>query len=295
MHRFLLPALILTVAAGCEPGPDRFGGADVDTLFTDARGVELTDDSQAFVGMNDVHCEVFTRSGSVGADYYEVDGNDAVVASMGDVVAIIGNDGLYVDDKLDWNEPFDPVIASSSLVDGGLWDGGAVGVSSNDGLVVDWAGDITLSNRIPAASAPTSTTVDPVTGATFLATDGDVLVVDPGSVTDIGDGDLVAYDASSGVLYTASLGGLQLTGLEVDGNVRFTTGFDAGISLVATRGATGEGIVVTDAAELFFVDGATGTVLDSLTLPDTPTAVTSSPSGDTLALTYDGQVRFLHL
>ncbi len=302
MRTLALAGLTGTIALtiGCAPSDQAFKHES--TLMDDARGVVVTDDGTAEAGMGGATCQVETDSGNIDEDVDVAESDDEVEDGLDGVVLVRGSDGLHLydpdagwngedwNDEFDWGEPeYTPDVPGNDFTDGALFDGGILGVRGDRGL--QWTGDLIGALNVPGGID--SLDVDDDSGSAFITSNGAVSVATPEGITELADGDRVAWDGAGQVLYVATAGDSVLRGLEIDGALRFST--DLLLPITAVTGAAGEAILTigdVEHGQLVRVDGYSGELLSTQPIPAAARHIDSDDSGSTVAVTGMGETHF---
>jgi len=301
----LAGALMAAALTGCTSEGmiyERTGSVDA----PQQSGVVIVDTDNAQVGMSGTTCDVAT-SGEIGTDY-DYPGNADVVQDAGTdpvtgegIVVITSDKGVHVQQSDPW------FVATSDDYE---FDGASDAAIAGDAIVVldEDKCEITYVHTNQPVRAELDDdycdgTVelagDPDSDNSFLGTPQGVIMISPdaGTVEEI-DGapaEIIAWDATAGVLYTASIGGSTVTAVESDGTMRWSTPVDGEVLDISDFGAMGQAIVSLDvngSGELLFLDGWTGAVVDSKNLPTPAAEVTSSDDGRTIATSRGDRVDF---
>ncbi len=258
------------------------------SIHTEARGAAFESDDSLQAGMIGNTCQVDVASGLVGNDVDVAEGEDEVQDTRFGQILVIGTDGVHIHEGGAWgNGSYTPDYPGSDVIAGRFIDDGVAAVRvAPSGLVVTWHGDASGQAVVPGAALGAAIAADPATGAVLIA-DGTVVSATPGELVAIGEGDLVAWDATVGVAYVAMSGESRLSAVRLDGSVEWSVALEGEIVSLSHLGAQGAAIVsasVGDAGRLIVVDGRTGAVRLSEPTPGTASAITTSPEGGTVAL-----------
>lgn len=291
--------LLLAGASGCTTQSVTFEHQS--ELDTNTRGVALLDDGlHGQAGMYGVTCRVNVADASIGEDYDFPTSDEQVVdgGTIGTdpavlVISPVGAHITYPNRGWDWStSEYD----NPNLVDGAVYDDGIV-VLLNDGSVQWVSGDQVASAPAAVDASAYGISVSP-SGTAFIGTSTGVVVVDQGgSPSTIGtEADIVVWDESAEVLYTALSGTTTLSGIEADGTVRWTTEMPGTITSLDAMGPLAQAAVMVEDAsgtgELITVDGFTGEITSSLTTPSAAEALVTSGNGHTMALVLQNAVHF---
>ena len=309
MRRLALIGLFLAGTAACSYSSGNL--AYQSTLFEPTRGVALRGasadpyrtDGMAQVGMNGTTCVVDVAWAGIGNDY-DYPGVDEVVQANGNldgqnVVVVTSDVGVHVQHGTDWDVTSDdyPVtgVQQASLA------GGDVATLVDNGIKcqVDWVGaDSRQVLESGTCGVPYSLDADPATGDAFVGSSHGVLRVSPGHSEVLTDkpSQLIAWDATSGVLYTATRGDSLLTAMAGDGSHLWSVDLGASILDLDDMGTLGSAAVTLQHDDgtggLMLVSGLDGTISESLDTPSAVPAISGSPDGRSLALVDADQVHF---
>ncbi|MEQ1507454.1 MAG: hypothetical protein ABMB14_34815 [Myxococcota bacterium] len=288
----------LLAATGCQSENELSYTA---TLQAETNGLALSDNGlDAHGGMSQTTCTIDTNWGCPiddadlpTADERVVDsykGRTLGTSTFG-LHTIVGNDYVPEDDQ-----PLENVRTA------GLYDLGQV--------VVHGGGDACWLRRdggepiaIPAEACDDGVryTVDRKNGTLFASTHGGaVLRLDLSGPVALDDqGDLVAYDTSLGLLFTANTGGTELRALDVNGTERWSVTTRGPITDLAARGSRNEVLAMITRRDglggMERRDGATGELLGSSVLPTDDGTIVVSDNGQTVAVVLDDEVNFFDL
>lgn len=277
------------------------------TLWADTQGVAM--DSRGQVGgaaMSGVTCQVDISSGYVGADVdpdWEDDESivDAEAMPDGGVIGLAVTDrGFHLIAFDDWESG---VIGSFDIpvLDVRFTDDGFASIHNDGGAcMVEWLnprGDVTASQGAAGNCRPGFAMA---TDAAFVNTTAGLNRVTENSAEVIAESaDLVAWDASLDLLYTATSGSNAVSALRADGELVWTTqleGAIADLEAVAARGAVFVSVEYPDlSGGLVMLDGATGAEIAIAQTVSAARDIELSVDGTSLAAAVPGQVHYLRV
>jgi hypothetical protein len=176
--------------------------------------------------------------------------------------------------------------------DAAFISGGVLAYSENPSgcrLTRIGAGGTLTTTIVPTEACGGDFAVDPATGSAWLA-NGDLWKVDAAGATTLaaaGAGDLVTFDAVSGLPVTAAVGGTTVSGLDT-----WTVQTDFPIRGLENLGALGAVVVVTDAGQptlshLIALEAAWGGVMLDKNGPFGFDSLSVDDSGTTLGVSLD--------
>lgn len=293
--------LVLAGAAGCSTQAVTFEHQS--ELETNTRGVALLDDGlRGQAGMYGTTCRVNLTDASIGEDE-DFSSEEELVVEGGTIlgepaVLVLSDLGAHLTYPNGGFGVYDN-YENPNVVDGAIYDEGIV-VLLNDGAV-QWVNDGVVTAVPAVIDSPAYGIAVTPSGTVFVGTSAGVITVDaggtPSTVADAAD--IVVWDDVAGVLYTATSGTPTLSGIELDGNVRWTTELSGNITAVDAMGPLAQAAVMVEnpsgTGELVTVDGFTGGVTSSLTTPGTAEALVMSGNGKSMALVLGSEVHFFNV
>ncbi len=298
--RIIVGTFAVAALVGCSTTPDvaleHRSAQDVQ-----ARGIAFDDGGMiANVGMANTTCDIETASGIIQSDY-NYGAAAEIVVDGGELPAIGPVNVVLTPDEVHLTTPFAAPYQSSYPVDGvvdaGLAEDGFVAATS-DGRVI-WAGiDGSVQQQVEAAIAPSRLEVDRATGDAYIATpDGVVAVTRTGerfTVAPLGDA-LIAWDASTDLLYVAADGGTVLEAYDPGGALRWSVELPGAIRSLSEVGSTARVVASVDqgaGGAFVFVDGNSGTITSELPTPSAARSIEVSGNGEVLAVALSTSLHF---
>ena len=290
MIRLLLP---LSFLVGC--GGDEIVYLDLmSTMQSETRGVVLYDDGQrGHAAMNGQTCEFDTLNGWLITDHDLPTESESIQDTYGDEVLGRSDEGAHkVHAQADL---FAPGLVQSRL----MADGEVAMVRGGEGLCSLEVGAFDLA-LAPSFCDP-GLHMDTDRERTVFLSDGDeVLAIDlpTGQSQTIADGvELVVYDRAADMIYTAHLGGIEVTGRFPTGEVRWVTEVAGPIHALDDMGRRGLALVMVEDVDtgrgvMQMIEGDSGEIVGEHGTPDPEVDVEVSDDGTTLALTRPTEVFF---
>lgn len=268
---------------------DADGMSQVSTAWMQSDGVAFTNNGgRGVAGVSGMACAFQTSTGNIDVDVSP--SGDGVVIEDGDdsggglVVISVGASQFQLlsfgDGRTTQTFPISGVVGARFEEDGIVYG------SQDDGCHVGWtspARDVQVGVMCGGFDANPN-------GTAYIAADGTVKVVSPsGNVSDTGQAaQLVAWDDVHEVLYTALLGGDEVTAVTTSGTVRWTASFDDGeitsLTDMGARGAALVGLSVGEIGRLVALDGADGAEIAFGEASVAPSKTWVSPDGSTIAV-----------
>lgn len=274
------------------------------TLYTSARGVALDTDpsGNAQVGMNGTTCAVDTAYGTPSTDY-DYPGTDEEVDDVSDdgVVVITGDDKVHLQHSDGWTTSSEDYDVPAAQVSVALDDGAVTYGGDDDRCALTWVGQRDAVSDLPPAICGSRTDVaaDPTDGTTYVGTTIGTYEVEPGEApTTISEepAELIAYDLTTELLYTAEVEGSVVRAIDTTGSEAWVATIDGAVIALDDMGAEAAVAVSVARADgtggIVVLDGFTGIPSTSLSLPTPGDEVVGSNDGGQIAVVGDGQVGF---
>jgi hypothetical protein len=286
------------LAAGCKSENELRYTA---TLQAETSGVAMSDDGlDGFAAMSGTTCTIDVNWGCPTDDEDLPTEQEQVVDHLGHQTIGVSPEGMHsiVDGK--WNVDADiPVVglrtANLTLDGGHVLLGGDTSdcwIRRDDGSIGAVPGEVCADDA--------RHTVDRATGTMFVASGGLLFKLAKGEAKELSEpGDLVAWDSSLHLLYTADSGTENLRALDPDGVIVWEADTKGPIRDIAARGDRGEVLVLMRREDglggMERRDGETGRLLGRSTLPTDDGTLTTSLNGVRIAVIRSDEVHFFAL
>lgn len=304
MRKTIVGIVAAVALVGCS-APD---GVELDyraELNASARGVEVNDDGTASnVGMFDTTCDVDTTYAGIGEDYDYDNSTEVVVdgelTPAGDTYLVLTPGNVHVTTP-------DGVQTQHTLEVGGspvgaqlTGEGNVVTVTPDGGdcnvVVYDSAGNqLSLVQLGVECDQQSSVTTDAVNGTTWVSTDSGIYEVAEGQVTRVSDlpNALLAHDPAAEVVYAGVAGRAVVTAIEPGGAERWETQVDGAITALTDlgdRASAAVSVAQNGTGAFLVIDGLTGEVTSDLPTPSSALGLSSSGTGQVVAITLPDTV-----
>lgn len=298
MSRFTVVAVMLfgAAAGGCS-SQDQLHFEERSSLESRTTSVVLYDNG--FVGqgtMNEQSCQFDAMNGFILADYDLPTSEELMQDVRGQVAIARTIEGIHVIDEAGWDRANDiPVqgVKHVRMTD----DGVASLIGDGAGCRVDWRNDDAVETvSLEAAMCDAQGfAVDPVSKQVWVATPGAVVTAQPGGEARAlqVQGDLIAFDETTGNIYVAEKGGSVVTTVDATGDVVWTNDIDGSVNDLTDMGALGATVAVVEGndVEIQVWDGTTGEQIADYELPASADVVVSADAS-TVALVTPETVWF---
>ena len=143
------------------------------------------------------------------------------------------------------------------------------------------------------------TEVDRSHNALYTAVGDDIYAVDIGGANKLASGDLVAWDPTLKQVYIATSGKTTVTAIQRNGTEIWSVDVDMPITSIATRGDTGQLLVLAQKSDgfgrLIRIGGFDGGRLGGSNLPDADGDVEVSGNGTMVAVVREDNVNFFSM
>ncbi len=192
-------------------------------------------------------------------------------------------------------------MAAPTIRSARLFDGGAVMVAGDvRRCTVERLGGASIEVPGALCDEAVELSIDRRDGTLFVSTSDGVYRVDATAAARVsGAGDLVAWDATLGLLYTATKGETELSALRTTGDVAWSVEAGGPIADLAARGRRGQVLALIERADGLGAierrDGESGRLLGRSMLPDDGGDVVVSDNGRTVGIVRPGEVHFFSL
>lgn len=298
--------LVIAGAAACNSTSSTFEHRSELEFAT--RGVALGPlGEDSVVGMMDTTCQVSVADARIGADYDFPTATETVRDNSllygESTVIVISDQGAHVTYPERFWDGMSEDFGRPGVVDGRVYGEGVVllGDDGEEGCELEWnTGADIASLSVAGMCAGAGMAIDRETGQVWLGDGSKVVTAQPGGSSDIDQAaDLLAWDATAQVLYSAKAGSEILHGLEADGTLRWASDVGGGIVGFDSMGPLGKAAVMVAVeggqGAIVTVDGFTGVIEGTMTTPEPALAVETSDNGKAMALTLPREVHFFEI
>ena len=296
MRRSIPVACLLAATACVSESELRY----TSTLQAETAGVALSDDGlDGYAAMSGTTCTIDASWGCPVADEDLPTEEERVEDHYLGLTLGRSAVGLHTIDHGVYRQSLD--IPEAAVRSARLYDGGAVMVAGDlKRCTVHHLGVADVDVPVEVCGDGVALRVDRREGTLYASTSGGVYRIDAtGAYRMRAAGDLVAWDASLGLLYTADAGGSELMALRSSGEEVWAVTSGGAITDLAARGQRGQVLVQVERSDglggLERRDGETGRLLGRSTLPDADGDLVVSDNGRTLAFVRPTEVNFFSL
>jgi hypothetical protein len=274
-------------------------------------GVHVASGDWLVAGMSGLTCQVQMASASFITDNDVTDGNDTVEDGAtdedGHVVVLVSNrqeiDVVRLPDDMYGQAVTSAVVNIAGRVASERTFDGFASLTDDDGCALQWfdlQGTAFASQGLRQAycdvvAGQDSFDMDLAGDVAWIGSDSGVAIATTQGVTEVAvPADIVAWDSTAGVTYTAQVGSSLVTAIEPSGTTRWATdllrpveGLDdmAGMAAVSVDRDDGN-------TDIVVLDGVTGAVLDSQGVAREAGPVVVSADGASLVLPRDSTFDF---
>lgn len=271
------------------------------TLQAETHGVVLSDDGlDGFAAMSGTTCTIDVNWGCPTADEDLPTEQESLVDHFGHETLGVSSEGVHAIVDGRWDQAADIAVQGVRTARLKREGGHVVLGGSPEDCWIQHDGDDRVGVPGEACDDLAHTTIDRATGTMFVASDGRLLALERDGARELPQpGNLVAWDATVGLLYTAEKGSTDLWALEPSGELAWEAVTRDPIADIGARGERGEVMVLTKRSDglggMERRTGETGRLLGHSVLPTADGQITSSLNGVRIAVIRGDEVHFFAL